>query len=133
MKGSPVRVRASALSLCRDFLRRRLRSVVASWAEGSTRGLREATARALRIASLIGMRRRREPSRMTWALAYVRAVKPGSAWARCSATSSNALAARPSALRLPAREGAPLRAEGFHVNRKRIERLWRLEGHRVPP
>ena len=28
---------------------------------------------------------------------------------------------------------ALLRAEGFSVNRKRIERLWRLEGHRVPP
>jgi putative transposase len=28
---------------------------------------------------------------------------------------------------------ALLRAEGFDVNRKRIERLWRLEGHRVPP
>lgn len=28
---------------------------------------------------------------------------------------------------------ALLRAEGFPVNRKRIERLWRLEGHRVPP
>jgi transposase InsO family protein len=26
-----------------------------------------------------------------------------------------------------------LRAEGWRVNRKRIERLWRLEGHRVPP
>jgi transposase InsO family protein len=26
-----------------------------------------------------------------------------------------------------------LRAEGWKVNRKRIERLWRLEGHRVPP
>jgi putative transposase len=26
-----------------------------------------------------------------------------------------------------------LRAEGFAVNRKRIMRLWRLEGHRVPP
>jgi putative transposase len=28
---------------------------------------------------------------------------------------------------------ALLRQEGFAVNRKRIERLWRLEGHRVPP
>jgi hypothetical protein len=28
---------------------------------------------------------------------------------------------------------ALLRAEGWSVNRKRIERLWRLEGHRVPP
>jgi transposase InsO family protein len=28
---------------------------------------------------------------------------------------------------------ALLRAEGWKVNRKRIERLWRLEGHRVPP
>lgn len=28
---------------------------------------------------------------------------------------------------------AMLRAEGWQVNRKRIERLWRLEGHRVPP
>jgi transposase InsO family protein len=26
-----------------------------------------------------------------------------------------------------------LRAEGWEVNRKRVERLWRLEGHRVPP
>ncbi len=26
-----------------------------------------------------------------------------------------------------------LRADGWAVNRKRIERLWRLEGHRVPP
>jgi putative transposase len=26
-----------------------------------------------------------------------------------------------------------LRVEGWLVNRKRIERLWRLEGHRVPP
>jgi putative transposase len=25
-----------------------------------------------------------------------------------------------------------LRAEGFTVNKKRVERLWRLEGHRVP-
>jgi putative transposase len=28
---------------------------------------------------------------------------------------------------------ALLRQEGWRVNRKRIERLWRLEGHRVPP
>lgn len=28
---------------------------------------------------------------------------------------------------------ALLRAEGFEVNHKRVERLWRLEGHRVPP
>jgi transposase InsO family protein len=28
---------------------------------------------------------------------------------------------------------ALLREEGFQVNHKRIERLWRLEGHRVPP
>lgn len=28
---------------------------------------------------------------------------------------------------------ALLRAEGFLVNRKRVQRLWRLEGHRVPP
>ena len=28
---------------------------------------------------------------------------------------------------------ALLRSEGFHVNRKRVERLWRLEGLRVPP
>ncbi len=28
---------------------------------------------------------------------------------------------------------ALLRQEGWVVNRKRIERLWRLEGHRVPP
>ena len=28
---------------------------------------------------------------------------------------------------------AILRGEGFMVNRKRIERLWRLEGHKVPP
>ena len=28
---------------------------------------------------------------------------------------------------------ALLRAEGWQVNRKRIVRLWRLEGHRVPP
>jgi transposase InsO family protein len=28
---------------------------------------------------------------------------------------------------------AMLRAEGWQVNRKRVERLWRLEGHRVPP
>ena len=28
---------------------------------------------------------------------------------------------------------ALLRADGFEVNHKRIERLWRLEGHRVPP
>lgn len=28
---------------------------------------------------------------------------------------------------------ALLKAEGWAVNRKRIERLWRLEGHRVPP
>jgi transposase InsO family protein len=28
---------------------------------------------------------------------------------------------------------ALLRAEGFAVNRNRVERLWRLEGHRVPP
>jgi putative transposase len=27
---------------------------------------------------------------------------------------------------------ALLRSEGFQVNKKRIERLWRLEGHRVP-
>jgi putative transposase len=28
---------------------------------------------------------------------------------------------------------ALLRGEGWRVNRKRVERLWRLEGHRVPP
>jgi transposase InsO family protein len=28
---------------------------------------------------------------------------------------------------------ALLRTEGWRVNRKRVERLWRLEGHRVPP
>ena len=28
---------------------------------------------------------------------------------------------------------ALLRGEGWQVNRKRAERLWRLEGHRVPP
>jgi len=28
---------------------------------------------------------------------------------------------------------ALLRGDGWRVNRKRIERLWRLEGHRVPP
>src|SRR5690349_7974547 len=28
---------------------------------------------------------------------------------------------------------ALLVAEGFAVNKKRVERLWRLEGHRVPP
>jgi putative transposase len=28
---------------------------------------------------------------------------------------------------------ALLRGAGFRVNRKRIERLWRAEGHRVPP
>jgi transposase InsO family protein len=28
---------------------------------------------------------------------------------------------------------ALLRTEGFHVNRKRVQRLWRVEGHRVPP
>ena len=28
---------------------------------------------------------------------------------------------------------ALLRTEGWVINRKRIERLWRLEGHRVPP
>jgi putative transposase len=28
---------------------------------------------------------------------------------------------------------ALLREDGWRVNRKRIERLWRLEGHRVPP
>lgn len=28
---------------------------------------------------------------------------------------------------------ALLRGDGFEVNRKRVERLWRLEGHRVPP
>jgi transposase InsO family protein len=28
---------------------------------------------------------------------------------------------------------AMLRSEGWQINRKRIERLWRLEGHRVPP
>lgn len=28
---------------------------------------------------------------------------------------------------------AALRSEGWDINRKRIERLWRLEGHRVPP
>jgi putative transposase len=28
---------------------------------------------------------------------------------------------------------ALLRSEGFEINRKRIERLWRLEGHKVPP
>jgi putative transposase len=26
-----------------------------------------------------------------------------------------------------------LRSEGWQINRKRVERLWRLEGHRVPP
>jgi putative transposase len=28
---------------------------------------------------------------------------------------------------------AALRSDGWDINRKRIERLWRLEGHRVPP
>jgi hypothetical protein len=28
---------------------------------------------------------------------------------------------------------ALLRQEGWPVNRKRTERLWRLEGHRIPP
>jgi putative transposase len=28
---------------------------------------------------------------------------------------------------------ALLRTEGWQVNRKRVERLWRAEGHRVPP
>ncbi len=28
---------------------------------------------------------------------------------------------------------ALLRGEGWQVNKKRVERLWRLEGHRVPP
>jgi transposase InsO family protein len=28
---------------------------------------------------------------------------------------------------------ALLRSEGYLINRKRVERLWRLEGHRVPP
>lgn len=28
---------------------------------------------------------------------------------------------------------ALLRSEGFAVNKKRVERLWRLEGHKVPP
>jgi transposase InsO family protein len=28
---------------------------------------------------------------------------------------------------------ALLRTEGWQLNRKRVERLWRLEGHRVPP
>ena len=28
---------------------------------------------------------------------------------------------------------ALLRGDGWRINRKRIERLWRLEGHRVPP
>jgi transposase InsO family protein len=28
---------------------------------------------------------------------------------------------------------ALLRGEGFQINKKRVERLWRLEGHRVPP
>ncbi len=28
---------------------------------------------------------------------------------------------------------ALLRHEGWEINRKRVERLWRLEGHRVPP
>jgi transposase InsO family protein len=28
---------------------------------------------------------------------------------------------------------ALLRSDGWVVNRKRIERLWRAEGHRVPP
>jgi hypothetical protein len=27
---------------------------------------------------------------------------------------------------------ARLRSEGWQINRKRIQRLWRLEGHRVP-
>jgi transposase InsO family protein len=31
------------------------------------------------------------------------------------------------------RIGVLLRSEGFNVNRKRVERLWRLEGNRVPP
>ena len=28
---------------------------------------------------------------------------------------------------------ALLRTESYAVNRKRVERLWRAEGHRVPP
>ena len=67
MKGSAVRVRASALLICRAFLADRLARLADSRPRGSTRGLREAVARALRIASVIGTRRRREASRMTCA------------------------------------------------------------------
>src|ERR1051326_3812059 len=65
MKGSAVRIRASALLFSRDFLRVAVAEVTDSVAEGSTRGLRRMAARRpLRIASLIVMRRR-EALRMT--------------------------------------------------------------------
>src|SRR3954452_341621 len=74
MKGSAVRIRASALPISRDFSSEAGSEVPGSTAEGSTRGLQRAAARPFSIASLIVMRRR-AASRMT--CAYVRAVKPG--------------------------------------------------------
>src|SRR4051812_11230194 len=72
MKGSAVRIRASALRVSRDFSLESSAEVPGSTREGSTRGLLLAAARPFRIASLIVMRRR-AASRMT--CAYVRAVK----------------------------------------------------------
>src|SRR6266508_3677135 len=58
MKGSPVRVRASASLICGDFWREGTAGIAASAPEGSTRGLREAAARPLRIAASLRLRRR---------------------------------------------------------------------------
>jgi hypothetical protein len=58
MKGSAVRIRASALSIFRDFSLESRVEVTGTAVEGSTRGLRLAAARPVRIASLIVMRRR---------------------------------------------------------------------------
>src|SRR4051794_28726102 len=53
MKGSAVRIRASALSVSRDFSLESSAEVPGSTREGSTRGLLLAAARPVRIASVI--------------------------------------------------------------------------------
>src|ERR1043166_7320067 len=65
MKGSPVRVRASASPICKDFFSEQAARFARLAREGSTWGPRLAATRPFRIASLIVIRRRRGASRMT--------------------------------------------------------------------
>src|SRR6266540_4776967 len=108
MKGSPVRVRASAFLGLQVFHSRtalgtgahpcqRAHHAHTSSGDGSTfvaaleldladqASAVRARARASAIACSIGTRRRFAASAKTWP--YTRAVKPGSAWPMCAATS----------------------------------------------